>query len=325
MALNGQPSGVHMEMRAKEAVGMPHQLSLFPRDPSAEDAAEGWMGPANAVDEMFAGNRRFRSSLVYLELLGFIARFPGYSVFNGLLLYLQNPAATCVATAASWQKNYQRRIHEKARPLVILAPMSPVRFVYDINDTAGGPVPEKFPARPGTPDRLPREVYDRTLHNCTLHGIAVREIPPQNDRIPAAVSLTYDLRRQHEHLELDAHMNYLIRVDADQSLESRYADLTRQVGHIFCGHLGIDHQAWWPDRNAAAQHEAAIEAESVAFLVCRRKGLISRAKKLLAADTLDANHIPPISLHAVFQATAYIEEMARTRWKQPRKKSRYEV
>ena len=125
---------------------MSQQLNLFSK--GAVEAIDGgaddpWADPAtgaNAVDEMFAGNSRYRDSGEYLQLLNFITRQPQYSAFNGFLLYAQNPAISHVATARTWARKFDRHLKIYARPLVILAPMGPVRFVYDLNDTEGEPV-----------------------------------------------------------------------------------------------------------------------------------------------------------------------------------------
>ena len=72
---------------------MSQQLNLFSKsatakfdgaahDPFADSATE-----ANAIDEMFAADSRYRSSRELMRLLNFIARLPQYSAFNGFLLY----------------------------------------------------------------------------------------------------------------------------------------------------------------------------------------------------------------------------------------------
>ena len=68
---------------------MSQQLNLFSKgtaekfagpayDPLADPATE-----ANAVDEMFAADSRYRSSREFSHLLNFIAHLPQYSAFNG--------------------------------------------------------------------------------------------------------------------------------------------------------------------------------------------------------------------------------------------------
>ncbi|MBW2437859.1 MAG: hypothetical protein JRF29_11305, partial [Deltaproteobacteria bacterium] len=154
---------------------MSHQLNLFSKgvaygidgaayDPLADPATE-----ANAIDEMFAADSRYRSSREFVRLLNFITRLPQYSAFNGFLLYTQNPALSHVATARTWSRKFGRHLKFNARPLIILAPMGPVRFVYDLNDTEGDPVlAERLKSYPAT-QRLQTRVIENTIHNCALH------------------------------------------------------------------------------------------------------------------------------------------------------------
>ncbi|MBW2201429.1 MAG: hypothetical protein JRF71_11465 [Deltaproteobacteria bacterium] len=304
---------------------MPDQLSLFPTKDLAGDAGPTLGSELNAIDEMFFASRRYRSSVEYLDLIHFIARFPKYSAFNGVLLYIQNPNITYVATAGNWWRQFRRRPKYYAKPLVILAPMSPVRFVYDIYDTEGAPIPNEPMKFFETKDRLSREVFEKIIHNCTLHGITVREVsrPLQPDE--NAISLTYEIRKRYEDLNIESWAKYLIPINRMDSLETKYATLTLGLGHIFCGHLGIDDNAWWQDRRDADQTKATIEAESTAYLVCLRKGLLKPAEKFLSPYNQLDQEMPEFGLNGIFHATQYVEEMGKTRWKTPKRKSRYKA
>jgi hypothetical protein len=118
---------------------MTRQLNLFPQRSIAPDdrhEKDRFMDPdieLNAVDEIFIAGSRYRYSQAYIELLQFISRFPNYSPFNCFLLYTQNPSLTYVATAKTWSRKFRRQPRFDARPLLILAPMGPVRFVFDMS------------------------------------------------------------------------------------------------------------------------------------------------------------------------------------------------
>ncbi|MGD8494202.1 MAG: hypothetical protein PVH44_11380, partial [Desulfobacterales bacterium] len=71
----------------------------------------------------------------------------------------------------------------------------------------------------------------------------------------------------------------------------------------------------------ATQEE--LEAESVAFLICQRKGLVSPAKTFLVQYQLTDQQLPVFSLNAILQVVNYIETMGRSRWREPRKRGRY--
>lgn len=300
---------------------MAGQLSLFPSQERPKE--EPPVAEANPVDAMFAAAGRFRSSREYLNLLRFIARQGAYSALNGLLLYLQNPEITHVATAATWQRRFGRSLKYSARPLAILAPMAPVRFVYDLSDTDGGPLSaQQLDPQPASAARL-RETHADTVFNAGLHGIAVRESDRSQRPGPGTRPLTYESRLRYARLALGEGDKYLVVLDESLAAEEKYAALACQLAHVFCGHLGIDVRAWWPDRSGIDRVRAEIEAESAAFLACRRSGLVDASKNLLLDYRYRDREVPAFSLTAVFQAFSYIEEMGRSRWKGPRKEARY--
>ena len=145
--------------------------------------AESWEANATrrVLDELFCFARQYRSSEAYQGLLKFIVRFKRYSPFNAMLVRTQLAGATFVLTAHRWAKDYGRKVKVGARPLVILQPMGPIMFVFDVSDT------EPIPGVRAKP--LPREVthpfevlpnsgqigreWDLTVLNAKRDGICV--------------------------------------------------------------------------------------------------------------------------------------------------------
>lgn len=78
---------------------------------------------------------QYKTSRAYYDLLQFVARFRFYSPFNAMLIHIQMPGARFVAPPHRWLRDYARRIKPGAHPLVILQPMGPVLFVFDVGDT----------------------------------------------------------------------------------------------------------------------------------------------------------------------------------------------
>jgi len=303
---------------------MADQLSLFPEKDLPAKETPVLQGEISALDEMFTAGKRYRDSVRFVEMLRFISRFPNYSAFNGFLLYLQNPDATHVATAGAWIRRFGREPIPDARPLMILAPMAPVRFLFDVTATRGEPLVPDILKPPVLHGRLLQDVHDKTVENCSVHGIAIGEVGTADPRAGQVVTLTYNTRKQYKDLAPDAGASYLIALGRDHSLKTRLDALIHGLGHIFCGHLGIDSTAWWHDRRGVDQQMADIEAEAVAYLVLARKGLTDLSEKHLADYTQPQGHLLPVfSLNGVFQATQYIEEMGKSQWQAPKKKSRY--
>jgi len=304
---------------------MTEQLSLFPNSAlnltdrlNGEHATDLDMA-LNPVDEIFTSLARFRSGRGFMELMQFMARFPNYSAFNGLLLYLQNPSATYVATARTWTQKHNRHPMGDAKPLVILAPMAPILFLFDIQDTEGAPVPSSLLRPREIDDQQLGKFYTTTLHNAALHGISVHETDVDGHEIDAVSRITPALRKKYQALNLPKDTSYLIFIDKTLPLEGRFASLTHGLGHVFCSHLGIDRHAWWPERGDLNIKGETLEAGSVAFLVCRRTGLRADSEHFLLQLAETYPEIPPFSLNAVIQATGYIEDMGKHRWKAPKK------
>src|ERR1700688_3592792 len=122
-----------------------------------------------ALDELFRHVQTYRKSGAYHELLEFVTTFKRYSPFNAMLVHIQKPGATYVLRAAEWAK-YDRRVVAGAQPLVLLPPMGPVLFAFDVSDTEGPPLPpgveRPFDVRSG---RIGREL-DCIEDNCARDG-----------------------------------------------------------------------------------------------------------------------------------------------------------
>ena len=308
---------------------MSRQLNLFPgstfdsTEIDANDRRVDLTAELNAIDEIFAASSFYRNSHEFLKLLNFIARFPNYSAFNCFLLYTQNPSISYVATARTWALKFKRRLKINANPLLILAPMAPVRFLFDIQDTEGDPVAPELLELSALKKRFGASVYDNTVHNSLIQGITVRELALEDPSAVTAARMTPSVRKKYKDLQLKKDASYLITLDKASRLEEKYENLVRELGHIFCGHLGIDKNAWWSERHSLAPTQEEIEAQSVAYLICRRNGLISNIEKYLPDYIAEAQEIPVFSLNALLQAINYIEEMGKSRWNKPRKRSRY--
>ncbi len=302
---------------------MADQMHLFPAEEEPGVPAPKTRGEIHPVDEVFSSVPDMRDGGRYIRMLEAVARFPRYSPFNAFLLYLQNPDASRVATAAMWSRQFGRQPKKGARPLIILAPMSPVHFVFDGAETEGDPLPRESLPEPALHQRQLQKVYDRTVHNAALHGVVIRHAQPEAIAMDPVMPLTYDVRKRHESLRLEAGSSYLVFLDSGQPIESRYASLVFGLGHIFCGHMGIDSRAWWEDRRDLDRRCAEVEAQSTALLVCRRKGDAKASDRFLRRYRDRESRVPAISLHNVLHAVHYIEEMGRKRWKAPQRQSRY--
>lgn len=307
---------------------MQDQLSLFSQDKTAAEERQSsfkWSSgnELTAVDELLAIAGHCRTQRQYAELMGCLIRFPQYSIFNALLLFLQNPRVSRVATAGSWARRCNRYPRPGARPLIILAPTAPVLFLYDVSETEGPPL--GIDSDPPSPHRTTplREIFERTQANCGLHGISLRQTETKDPQaVETVVRLTAATRKRYQALDLNPKASYLVILDQRAALSDRYRNLARGLGQIFCGHYGIDARAWWPEREALSDQTEEIEAGSVARAISGRLGLDGGGENWTSGGQ---GFLPPFSLNAVIQAASYIEEMGRHRWSAPKKKSRYKT
>ncbi len=115
---------------------MQKQLSLFEEE-QVENVSDQTQ-PAfesNSINEFFQRYFFEKGITEFQKFLNIISENKNYSLYNNMLVYLQDPDSTYFATAADWRKKFGRLINMNAKPLIILAPMTPVLLVYDIADT----------------------------------------------------------------------------------------------------------------------------------------------------------------------------------------------
>ena len=281
-----------------------------------------------ALDELFTLTRQYKSAKAYHDLLTFIGHFRFYSPFNAMLVHVQMPGARFVAPPSRWLHEYGRRIKPGARPLVILQPMGPVMFVFDVSDTEpqkGAPqLPEEV-LNPFEPRRgkVGKEL-EQTIENAMRDGvrIASRKAGSQSAGVIQIANGPHYQRFEAQLKPKIKYVNVKVRfemlVNRDSSREARYATIAHELAHLYCGHLGTPDPHWWPDRRGLAHIIEESEAESVCYLVCARLGIDNPSEQYLAHLANDNGIVPPISLECVMAASGLIERMGRARLK-PRK------
>lgn len=283
----------------------------------ARDAAK------RALDDLFENAARYKASASYYELMQFVSRFRFYSPFNAMLVHAQMKGARFVAPAHRWTERYQRNIKPGARPLVILQPMGPVMFVFDVADTE---------PRPNAP-ALPREVENpfevlngrigdelaNTVRNAVRDGIEIEESNSGSQfagsiEIPLwGKQLEFQTKKMPQPEFTSVPRRYFLSLNKSHSTESRYATLTHELGHLYAGHLGSPNEKWWPDRRGLDLNAREFEAESICYLVCNRLGIANPSAEYLSEYVRWNGEVPPISLDRVMKAAGLIEQMGRER------------
>lgn len=304
------------------------QMDLFDELPAVESGEEKIT--QRALDDLFHGARKFRTSQSYRDLIDFIVRFRFYSPYNAMLIHIQMPGATFVATPKRWDKKYGRRIKENSRPLVILQPKGPIMFVFDVVDTEPGFNPKPLPPEVQYPFRVRYgrigSEFERIIENAKRDGVQILmhhegsqrggSIQPVYDEPPRFMELRPDKTPQGKKIMVP--VRYIILLNDTLSRESKFATIVHELGHLYCGHLGTPNVNWWPDRRGLQYNVGEFEAESVSYLVCSRLDIHTPSDEYLAGY-LDKNlEIPSISLESVMKAAGLIEQMIQKHLK-PRK------
>jgi hypothetical protein len=278
-----------------------------------------------ALDELFTVARTFNSTKAYLELMEFVGRFRFYSPFNAMLIYTQMPGARFVAPAHRWARQFRRQINVGARPLVILQPMGPVLFVFDVIDT------EPLPGAPALPTWVERpfevrrgkigDELERTIENAKRDGVNINERAQGSQRAGSIQTtgsggyLDVTVVTTPQTATQRVKRRYELLLNGNLQREARYATLVHELGHLYCGHLGTPEPKWWPDRRGLPLEIMEFEAESVCYLACTRLGIENPSAEYLATYVRDYEATPPISLDAVMKSSWLIEQMGRDRLK----------
>ncbi|MFC5455977.1 ImmA/IrrE family metallo-endopeptidase [Prosthecobacter fluviatilis] len=253
-----------------------------------------------AIDQLIRSALNYNTAKGLRALLDFASQLPAYSPFNCLLLHIQNSNARFVAPPEKWHK-LKRTLKPGARPLVILAPMRPVMFVFDVTDTEGGDLPLEIIAAMESSFDVQGEVselaYARLCRLCTRAGIAI-EYHLLHPDLAGAISPTQ--------------AGYEIRINATHSRTQQFATIAHELGHLFCGHLGRRQDGWWPERSANLDLQTMeLEAEAVAWLVCQRFRVMPASACYLSGYLQEGTKLPVFSLDAILVGAGAIEEMAK--------------
>jgi hypothetical protein len=274
-----------------------------------------------ALDELFALARKYSSSAAYLELMRFVGRFRFYSPFNATLIHTQMPGAHFVCTALRWQRDYHREIKIGARPIVILQPMGPILFVFDVSDTAplanARPLPvaveNPFQVRSG---KIGRQLA-LTIENAKRDGVRVSERGDGSQRAgsiqwaAAGQHLKFTIAKKAMPKSIQIPVWFELLLNSIHSAEARYGTLVHELAHLYCGHLGTPNDRWWPNRQNLSPAVREFEAESVSYLVCTRLGIDTASDEYLAAYVRKCPATPPISLDRVMKSVRLLEKMGR--------------
>ncbi len=265
----------------------------------------------STLDELFSRSWLLRGSEEFGEAIRFAARFREYSPFNNILVYMQNPMVTYYATERHWHREFGRVVKEDARAMVILAPMTPVLLVYDLDDTVGPPLPKKLMEFTLTEGAFDPRILEKTLANALREEIRV-EFKPMGQLYGGFATTQVRFG--------DCKMRVVVREQLDP--RSRYAVLCHELAHIFLGHLGADEDGWWPYRRGLTHRVVEVEAEAASYIVCSRLGIRTTSPAYLSTHIRSKDDLAAVSIDLITRVASRIEQMGqRMLAKRPKRKA----
>lgn len=268
------------------------------------------------IDELQFLVREYRKTEHFRKMLDFISKCNWLAPYNAMLVEMQLPGAFMVMNGSDWKK-FNRRPKPNARRLVTLMSFGPVQFMFDYGDTELIPGLEDVPvikmmeemdqSLNKTEGDAPDEYFDQLLSNMAQLGIFV------DDKFEAANTyggyiMPYSEAKIKITLTKDTYLIYdsafIISINRKESNSSKFHTLCHELGHLFCRHQWYDPS----ERRRGTLSEREFEAETVAWLVCKRLKIKNPSEEYLAGYTQNGE-VPICSTDAILKAVKKIEDL----------------
>lgn len=269
------------------------------------------------IDELQFLVKSYRDSSEFKKILDFIGRFPYLAPYNAMLVQMQKPGATFVLTGKKWAE-YERQPKLNGQRLIVLKPFGPVQCVFDFEDTE--PIPDATELMEEVDliqkyteslQQAQGDLYYKTMKtleaNLPVYGIYL------DDNFLAANSyggyiMPYHDQKLKVKIDKDFYMEvpscFVISVNKKQTNAVKFHTICHELGHLFCNHLCYDKKK----RRKLTLKEEEFEAETVAWLICKRHGIINPSEEYLASYAPNGE-IPICSTELIMRAVTEIEKM----------------
>jgi len=274
------------------------------------------------IDQLYEEVQYYRNSKDFMDLLNFCAHFKTLSAYNAMLVNMQLPSAKYVLTAEDWRKKYNRRPKRGERPMIILIPFGPVKFVFDVSATEpilGEPTInaeelEQLCNPYEAEGNVDPRVMDYLDKNLPLQGID----PDYNMTAASSYAANIILHPVQKQISVEykglrhqlwGDQFYQMNVNRRAYPTERFVSTCHELGHLFCHHIDAPKTGMWDTRKVSLDVEE-FEAETVAWLVTKRFGVVnSKSKEYLANYVGEHEEIPDVSIEAIMRSVSDIEKM----------------
>ncbi len=264
----------------------------------------------HTISDLYLKTLNFENSDEFCKLIKFTARLKKYSQYNNFLVMMQNKKTEFFTTQSQWKRNYGREIKDDARPYVILAPMGPVLFVYDLYDTYGELTPHDFLNEWSediftTKGELDELIYNKLVDILKNYGVLVN----YED---------YRFRDYGKIIRIVDENQIVISLNINSSLPEKFTSLCHEAAHLLLGHLGVEalnykqitkdkkHTIKLEDRHEISESVAEIEAETVAYLIAERLGLRIYSEGYLSGYIKEPYDLKNVDIDLIIKTSALI-------------------
>ncbi len=268
------------------------------------------------IDQLYEDVLYYRNSENFRDLLQFIRKFRNIAPYNAMLLHIQKPGSTYVASAREWRERFDRQIIPGARPLLMLRPFGPVMFVYEYNDTMGKPLPDELVNPFHTNTTVGVALLHAIERNLTAEGIGIYK---QSYGTESAGLINWHPEPYILHLEEPRKVYSVVSyhdiiVNSNLDVTEQVATILHELGHLYCGHVYHDPkiEKWLPERHniGLTKQEKEFEAETVCWLVCERLGIDNPSAEYLSGYLDNHQQIPEVSIDCILKAASIVESFA---------------
>ncbi len=253
------------------------------------------------LDHLLSEAKLYHDSSSYKELLAFVVQLRNVAPFNAMILQLQKPGVTYVASAYDWWHRFGRRPKQDARPLLILWPFTPVVTVYDVLDTEGKPLPEDAFAFPSSGE-MHEIKFMSYVRKCTAASLKVAFVDHGDSKAGS-------IQRNSAGEKPESNTKFLIKLNKNHPWTTQFTTLAHELGHLYLGHLGADKDLSIPARRPLNHPLRELEAESVAYIVCERNQIKAKSEKYLASFVENETHLENLDVYQVMRAANQVETL----------------
>ena len=221
------------------------------------------------TEQLEQGVKEVFNSERYREYLDTMSKFYQYSANNCMLIMMQKPEATMIASYKQWQKDFKRQVKKGEHAIRILAPVTHkytkevvmedgtkedregqwISYmgvpVFDISQTEGEPLPTLVDRLTGTV-----EEYNSLL----IKLVSCSPVPVEYEDIQTTANGYYN--------SMDNRIAIRTGMSQQQTIKTLVHEIAHSMLHSKDG-----------EESEADKHTKEVQAESVAYTVCKWLGI----------------------------------------------------